>query len=584
MADSLLCTVCQEIDFPAFFVSELEGFDIGSLPDVLSRRQCPICCLIIQGLESAWPYDRNSLACVQEDVRIEVCSRFWAQVLEKDKASGGLETLRVRMCVTSNWIPGQPLRGYSHYTVAGIDLVEPSNPQPCDTTELSADLLIKRRMVPEQMNLQLVKHWISSCLTDHEERSPIVADLTNFGNAVFRVIDVEDHKIVQPSSCRYLALSYVWGDVMHIYSESATRDPADTTRLRINKLPRTIRDAIHLTKLLGERYLWIDWLCIDQADERDKSRLVYHMHSIYQHATVTIVAAAGNNAEAGLSGLYPGTRKVEVSTTIQCGSKTLDLVLARPSLEALLQKCVWSTRGWTYQEHVLSPRRLFFTSTEIFYTCSRRGLALNQEARKTSDSQMLTGPKLYTLFRTRSYNDWREAYSLESEARYADYCSEAPRKLRRPGWPLTADVRTSWNLDYIRDYTGENISLRFLSYAISVRKYTARKLSNRSDIVFAFAGVLQEIWGSILSEDQCNMMLRHGLPPVRFGQSLIWSSCNAAKFERRRSDVNGMPIFPSWSWAGWEGAVFYDITSSTDGELRAVTLASQYNLSFIRYL
>lgn len=150
------------------------------------------------------------------------------------------------------------------------------------------------------MNTQLIKHWVSSWSNDHECTTISELDAKSFGAATFRVIDVEESRIAQLTTCRYLALSYVWGDVMSKLSTSKTRDPVDGNFLNHDKLPRTIRDAIRLTKLLGERYLWADWLCIDQNDEKDKFRLVYHMHSIYQSAALTIIAAAVKDAEAGL--------------------------------------------------------------------------------------------------------------------------------------------------------------------------------------------------------------------------------------------------------------------------------------------
>ena len=38
-----------------------------------------------------------------------------------------------------------------------------------------------------------------------------------------------------------------------------------------SKLPKTLEDAITFTMLLGKRYLWIDYVCIDQFDEDDKA-------------------------------------------------------------------------------------------------------------------------------------------------------------------------------------------------------------------------------------------------------------------------------------------------------------------------
>jgi hypothetical protein len=36
-------------------------------------------------------------------------------------------------------------------------------------------------------------------------------------------------------------------------------------------LPKTINDAILFMKAMGERYLWVDSLCLVQDDEKDVS-------------------------------------------------------------------------------------------------------------------------------------------------------------------------------------------------------------------------------------------------------------------------------------------------------------------------
>ena len=56
-------------------------------------------------------------------------------------------------------------------------------------------------------------------------------------------------------------------------------------------LPRTIRDAIHLTQLLGEKYLWIDALCIKQDDAEFKTARILEMDQIYTASALTIIAA-----------------------------------------------------------------------------------------------------------------------------------------------------------------------------------------------------------------------------------------------------------------------------------------------------
>jgi len=78
------------------------------------------------------------------------------------------------------------------------------------------------------------------------------------------------------SSHNYTALSYVWGAVPHIRLTKANRakllEPGCLQAAGITPLPKTIDDAITLTRLLGRRYLWVDSLCLLQNDRDDMDR------------------------------------------------------------------------------------------------------------------------------------------------------------------------------------------------------------------------------------------------------------------------------------------------------------------------
>jgi hypothetical protein len=75
-------------------------------------------------------------------------------------------------------------------------------------------------------------------------------------------------------------------------------------------LPRTIADAMTLVSQIGERYLWVDSLCLVQDDELDKACGVQKMDLVYQGAILTVVAASGMDSNTGLPELHPGFREV----------------------------------------------------------------------------------------------------------------------------------------------------------------------------------------------------------------------------------------------------------------------------------
>jgi hypothetical protein len=119
------------------------------------------------------------------------------------------------------------------------------------------------------------------------------------------LINVEDGCLVAPQSMlTYIALSYVWGKVQPFQTTRENvqilRKPKALYAARIrSRIPRTFQDAMRLTRSLGQRYLWVDALCIVQ-DAADKQNQLDRMGQIYQGATLTIVAAQGQDAGAGI--------------------------------------------------------------------------------------------------------------------------------------------------------------------------------------------------------------------------------------------------------------------------------------------
>ena len=88
---------------------------------------------------------------------------------------------------------------------------------------------------------------------------------------------------------QYVALSYVWGhcealkltksNLMHLKkSRSIDVDIGSA------QVTNTVRDAMRLVSLLGEKYLWVDCLCIVQDELDTKQIYLNSMASIYANA------------------------------------------------------------------------------------------------------------------------------------------------------------------------------------------------------------------------------------------------------------------------------------------------------------
>jgi hypothetical protein len=137
------------------------------------------------------------------------------------------------------------------------------------------------------------RRWIENCSTHKECPSMVDCKLPT------RVIDVGpddslgDCKLVLSGGMmgQYVALSYCWGPSQ---SGVTTQGKANARiiQLDVQSLPRTVQDAIFVTRRIGFRYLWVDAICIIQDSPSDVTQELKGMHDVYLKASVTISAAS----------------------------------------------------------------------------------------------------------------------------------------------------------------------------------------------------------------------------------------------------------------------------------------------------
>ena len=87
--------------------------------------------------------------------------------------------------------------------------------------------------------------------------------------------------------------------------------------------------------------------------------------------------------------------------------------------------------------------------------------------------------------------------------------------------------------------------------------FTKRKLTYSEDILDAFTGILVAFSRRFHSRFIC------GLPLTFIDSALLWQpSLTGARFSRRVQKESGTvigPYLPSWTWAGWDGEIEYDM-------------------------
>lgn len=141
---------------------------------------------------------------------------------------------------------------------------------------------------------------------------------------------------LQSSSCKgnhlYDALSYVWGNVrekLPIFIHGHSFDVTVNLRAALS----------HLRNHSLERILWVDALCIDQENQKEKEYQIQFMAKIYSQANRVVVwlGEAADNSDLALEAIrVVGAKKPTHSSE----NKTI-----QPAILSLLQR-PWFQRIW----------------------------------------------------------------------------------------------------------------------------------------------------------------------------------------------------------------------------------------------
>lgn len=369
-----------------------------------------------------------------------------------------------------------------------------------------------------EIDYELVKYWLRQCNEYHEHCH--IDRSQGQKNLKIRLIDVVDQCVVHGTLAnRYFALSYVWGGIERL---KATKDnisaleEKDALRLRSASIPRTVQDAMTFVARLGQRYLWVDSLCIVQDHGTEKHDQITVMHEIYSAAYATIVQHSGCDANAGLPGIRTGSRSL-ISTKTHVGDAIM-MAKATYSIPGVLSSSIHSTRGWTLQEVLLSTRCLHFFNKHLTFVCGEKWA-----------------------------QDWNGQYSNKEEpSRMGLLGSQVSSRML---WRMNPFLLTrvldgpKWNtktLDWLQ---------YFEIYGRVLTDYTTRQFSYESDILHAFHG----LGGAITRLN--GTRFHFGLPSNAFDLALLW--INIGLGERRKSKKQHQ--IPTWSWAAWTGQSTYNL-------------------------
>jgi hypothetical protein len=501
-----------------------------------------------KGMASA-QFAMGQLALLQSKKRKRLPCIFMLRAYRKDEEKRGAISVRV---YGHGRAPLAPLKEICHFSLRFENTGSP---------RIEKQQIWYGQMIRSQIDVPFFKHCVEACTSKHDcgellsnsVNKPIPTPECDEA-AIFRLVDVRKMCITEMnfsnitgsrSDLRYVALSYRWGIMALLngwkeyktdlerpyYHNEETNEVTwnrptlcmrltSTNKVALSRehslegesvqIPKTIKDAIEVVQAMGERFMWVDQLCIPQeGDEHVMHANIQRMGHIYNRALFTIVAGDSLHADEGLRGLHghPGRGKQLLEDKI---IERTQMVL--PTRMELNYEA-WEERAWCLQEKLLSRRMLIFAGGFAVWHC--RGGTWRE------DVNALDGDKSLISF------PWLRLTPLPP-----------------PSYDISpAGLKTTQKDESVRLMRLPSMH----QYIEAVEDLGRRTIGKSCDILSAFDGLANILGGPGFLDSP----FRNGLPSHFLDVSLLWQSDEPM---RRRQDGFNRTSPPSWTWAGWEAA------------------------------
>ncbi|KAJ4139736.1 hypothetical protein NW768_001079 [Fusarium equiseti] len=396
--------------------------------------------------------------------------------------------------------------------------------------------------------LSLSKIWLRRCKESH----PDCRRLHDLADPILptRVLDVtggtlDDPKIKLIETSKetrgtYCALSYCWGESRCVITTKANL-ANHKQDIYLSTLPRTIRDAILATRGLGIKYLWVDSLCIVQDDTEDWASEAARMGDVYANAMLTISTLSGTDCNDGLFTPHSFRQQYALPFPIPPTSRPTNgsgwfVPAVQPPVKenqyGVLQLPLRGpihSRGWTFQEQMLSTRILWFSNGHVQWEC------LSKFAADSSPESM--GHYQYPG------NNSDEPYRSRRMKEH----------LQRP-FKIKTSLTQSEQQDHETRKGNEDPVDAYTEWETLVAEYTTRNLTKESDRIPAILG-LANVMGPMF-ECEFFMGIWKG---KHFLRSLLW--------QVNQGTSTCANSYPSWTWASKSCAIDYSMANQDGGRV-----------------
>ncbi|KLO81322.1 tol protein [Fusarium fujikuroi] len=266
-----------------------------------------------------------------------------------------------------------------------------------------------------------------------------------------------------------------------------------------------------------------------QTDRTDSSS-IDDMNTIYNQASITIIAAAGESSSYGLPGVGQRSRTIPNNFTLNGTTWRYKPM----SFKSHVGASKWSTRGWTYQEAVFSRRCVIFADDQVFYQCGCMTCA-----EELIQDFAICERTVFPIFERILYKD-------------SDIGTYLPR---------------SW---------------RFMT---NLEAYSKRELTYDSDVLRAMEGVfgfyaqlepsVEQYWGLPLRWAGCQLSnldeknvyhvakSKHNDVMGAILWAMLWEPA-WSEYHILKTGFVRRDGFPTWSWSGWKAGVRWNFLENVE--------------------
>lgn len=391
-----------------------------------------------------------------------------------------------------------------------------------------------------------IKSWIGRCEKKHGE-CQTRRDKADVGWHPTRLIEIVSepkngesadslkYRIVEPKSenmpqnLRYITLSHRWPQDKQAFQKLTVDNlPLWKASLPAKILRQTFRDALFVAQRLEISYVWIDSLCIIQHGDGgvDWTKESPQMHKVYSNAEFNLCASKNDKDEGLFSPRIPSRPQPlrfklprledddrdDYDDGVEDHDSGHYLIRTEESFDtwnARMDDSPLESRGWVFQEQLLSRANLHFCDHEVLFEC------LEMRASESLGSNL-------------DYEvHWRYDHRFFKEHLPTSSSDES-------------SVSSSNYEEYYDDYQRWHDLLS---------KYTARQLTIPDDRLIALSGVAQ-YFKTIFPHGDCYLA---GLWWSRIHTEMLWQLKEATSRENWEERKARRHL--TFSWASVQGEV-----------------------------